>query len=199
MATDSTKLIIPGKGTIFHSVANLALPDNPLTAFNLTGTPPTGFKNLGHTSKDNSVSFSREGGEPTTLGTWLEDAVRTIYSAVAWSLSIPALQFDDDVLDLAFNGDFDPDTGGYIVPGSSKPTEAGLFLLMQDNSGKLGFWIPNTSVTLGEPPSVDKETFMELPLAAAISGAPEATMPAVDGSPGIMQIFKTGLTAPTGP
>ncbi|UOR02061.1 hypothetical protein MUN77_01635 [Leucobacter allii] len=199
MAASNSALIVPGNGTLFYAAKTAALPAEPLTAFSLTGTPPTGWTNLGHTSKENTAAFSREGGETTALNTWLQDNVRTVYSATSWGLTIPALQFDGDTLDLAFNGDFDPTTGGYIVPGQSAPIETQLFMLMQDNSGKLAFWMPETTVTLGEAPSVTPEAFMELPLSAAINSAPEDVMPAVDGRPGIMQIFKTGLTAPTTP
>ena len=194
MAVDATKLLIPGHGTVFQSAANELLPSGDVfEKFTLTGDGPAGWSNLGHTSAQNTISFSREGGEPTTLGTFLADAVRTIYSSYSWSVGIPALQFDEDVLDLAFNGDWDSKTNGYVVPTSSAPVAAGLFLLMQDNTGKLGFWIPNTTVTLGEAPGVDRENFMELPLTASINAADSGVIPAANGKPGIMEIFKTGL------
>lgn len=196
MGVNNSALIVPGNGTLFYAARSVALPTAPLTAFSLTGTPPVGWTNLGHTSKENTAAFSREGGESTAQHTWLMDNVRTIYSATSWGLTIPALQFDGDVLDMAFNGGFDPETGGYIVPGQSAPIETQLFMLMQDNTGKLGFWMPETTVTLGEAPSVNPEAFMELPLTAALNAAPEETIPAVDGRPGIMEIFKTGLVAP---
>lgn len=198
MGVNANAMIVPGNGTLFHAPAETALPANPLTAFSLTGAPPTGWTNLGHTSRENTVAFSREGGEPTSMGTWLMDATSTIYSAVAWSMSIPALQFDQDVLDFAFNGDFDAATGGYIIPGQTAAVKTQLFLLMQDATGKLGFWIPNTEVTLSEPPGVNREQYLELPLSAAINGAENSVIPGVDGRAGIMELFKTGLVAPGG-
>lgn len=199
MPVDATTLVIPGHGTVFHSTPNLAPPPNPLSAFSLTGPAPAGWTNLGHTSKANTIAFSKEGGEKEAIDTFLADAVRVVYSSSSWSVTVPALQFDQDVLDLAFNGDWDPATGGYIVPGSSAPVEVALFLYFQDNTGALGFWIPTTSVTLGEPPSVDTAAFMELPLSAAIQSADYGTIPPVNGRPGIMEIFKTGLTPPAAP
>jgi hypothetical protein len=195
VAVNDNALVIPGKATVFHAPKNTAVPANPLTAFSLSNdTVSTGWRNLGHTSKSNTVSFSREGGEATTIDTYLADSVRTIYSSVSWSLEIPALQFDEDVLDLAFNGDLAAD-GGYIIPGSSNATDAALFLLFQDGTGKLGFYIPNTSVTLAEPPSFSPEDFIELPLSASIQSATTATIPGVNGVPGIMKLYKSGLVA----
>lgn len=200
MAVDATKMIVPGNGTLFHAPIGTALPTKPLEAFTLTGAPPADWTNLGHTSRENTVAFAREGGEATSLGTWLMDSTSTIYSAIAWSLAIPALQFDEDVLDFAFNGDFDQATGGYIVPGQTAAVKTQLFLLMQDGSGsKLGFWIPNSEVTLAEPPGVNREQYLELPLNASINGVASDVIPDVDGRAAIMELFKTGLVAPTGP
>lgn len=195
MSVDATKLVIPGRGTVFHAAKDTACPVNPLAAFTLTGAPPTGWTNLGHTSKANTIAFSKEGGEPEKLDTFLADAVRTVYSSLSWGLTIPALQFDEDVLDLAFNGDFDPATGGYIVPGSVIPVEAALFVYFKDNTGALGFWVPNTVVTLGEAPGTDPATFTELPLNASIQSAAGGVIPEVNGLPGIFEIFKSGLGA----
>lgn len=194
MAVDSSALVVPGRATVFHAPVNTAVPANPLAEFSVTSdTVATGWTNLGHTSKENTVAFSREGGEATTISTYLADAVRTVYSAVSWTLSVPALQFDQDVLDLAFSGDFDTDSG-YIVPGAAASTEAALFLLFEDGTGKLGFYIPNTTVTLGDVPSFSPEAFSELPLSASIQSASTSVIPAANGKPGIMKLYKSGLT-----
>jgi len=196
VAVDATALVVPGHATVWHAPANTDCPDDPLAVFTLTGnTVATAWENLGHTSKENTVNFAREGGDKTSLDTYLADAVRTVYSSVNWTLNIPALQFDQDVLDLAFAGALDADDG-YVIPGSSDPTGAALFLLFQDGSASLGFYIPNTVVTLGDVPGFDPESFTELPLAASIQSAAEAQIPAgPSGTPGIMKLYKTGLSA----
>ncbi len=199
MAVDSTKLIIPGHGAVYQAAQNTSPGLNPLSKFSLMSTTVSGWTHLGHTSKANTIAFSKEGGEPTSLDTFLADAVRVINSSNAWSVTVPALQFDENVLDLAFNGDWDAATGGYVVPGTTSPVETALFIYFEDNTGSLGFWLPSTSVTLGEAPSVDTENFLELPLSASILSVDDTVMPTVDGKPGIMQIFKTGLAAPAAP
>lgn len=195
MSVDATKMVIPGHGAVFHAPKNTVPPINPLAAFSLTGAAPSGWTNLGHTSKANTVAFSKDGGEKESLDTFLVDGVRAVYGSVAWGLTIPALQFDEDVLDLAFNGDFDPTTGGYIVPGVVVPVETALFVYFQDNSGSLGFWLPNAETTLGDAPGTDPAAFTELPISTAILAADEAVIPSVDGKPGLFEIFKSGLAA----
>lgn len=195
MAVDANALVVPGHATVFHAPANTDVPDDPLTAFALTtDVVATGWENLGHTSKDNTVNFARDGGDKTSLDTYLADAVRTVYSSVNWTLNIPALQFDQDVLDLAFNGSFDTDDG-YIIPGSSTPKPAALFLLFVDGTAELGFYIPNTVVTLGDVPTFDPEAFTELPLTAAIQAATSDVIPPSGSVAGIMKLYKTGLAS----
>jgi hypothetical protein len=200
VSVDATKLVIPGHGTVFHAPANTLPPTAPLTKFTLNGdnvmnddTTPVAWKNLGHTSKQNTIAFTKEGGERESLDTFLGDAIRTTTSSTSWGLSIAALQFDNDNLDMAFNGDFDPDTGGYIV-ASPAPVSLALFLYFQDTTGAIGFWLPNTEVSLGDAPSVDTAQFLELPLTASILGSTAAGD--VNGRSGLFQIFKSGLTAP---
>lgn len=196
MTADATALVVPGHGTVFKAPANTEMPAGGLAAFSLLGTVPTGWISLGHTSTDNTVAFSTDGGDATKLGTWLQDGVRTVYAATDWSLGVNTLQVDKDNLDLAYNGAFDDD-GGYIVPGSNSGLDTALFVLCQDGTGQLGFYIPNTSTKLGDAPSIDTEKFFETPLTAAINAAdPDAIPPLADGRAGIMKIYKTGLTAP---
>lgn len=193
MAADSTAIFVPGHGTVFVADPSATFPATPLTAFTLTGTPPAGWTSIGHTSKDNTAAFNKDGGDATTLDTWLADAVRTIYAANAWSLGINPLQLDQTGLGLAFNGTIDTD-GGYIVPGSNNGLTKQIYLLATDGTASLGFWMPNTSILLGDAPSIDPTKFFELPLSASINAADVSKIPAVGGVPGIMKVYKTGLT-----
>ena len=196
MSVDATTLVIPGHGTVFHAPVNTVPPASPLEAFNLQDDGPSPWKNLGHTSKQNTIAFTKEGGEKESIDTFLADAVRTTTSSVTWGVTVAALQFDGATLDLAFNGEFDPATGGYTV-ATPKPLSTALFLYFQDSTGSVGFWIPNTEVSLGDAPSVDTAQFLELPLSVSILSAANSAIPAVEGRAGVFQIFKTGLTAPT--
>jgi hypothetical protein len=196
VSADATTLVIPGHGTVFTATVNTLPPTTPLTEFTLTGEVPDGWTSLGHTSKANTIAFTKEGGEQESLGTFLQDNVRTTTASVSWGVTIPALQFDEENLALAFNGDFDPVTGGYTVT-SPAPVERALFVLFRDVSASLGFWIPNTVVTLGDAPSVDTANFFELPLSVKIQSAGPSIITPVDGRSGVFQIFKTGLVAPT--
>jgi hypothetical protein len=190
MVADSGTLFIPGHGTVFRAPANTPMPAAGATAFTLTGAPPTGWTSLGHTSKENTMSFSTDGGDATVLDTWLQDGVRTIYASTSWTFGINTLQLDKQSLDLAFNGAIDAEDGGYIIPSSNGGLGNSLFVLSQDTTGNLGFYIPNTSTKLGDSPVVDTENFFELPLSASIQAASNDLIPALpDGRAGIMKLY----------
>lgn len=194
MSVDASTLVIPGHGTVFWAPVNTKPPISPLTAFNINADGPTVWKNLGHTSKANTISFTKTGGDKEVLDTFLADGVRSVTAATSWGIDMKSLQFDKDNLDLAFNGAIDPSTGGYTV-ASPKPVQASLFLYFQDTTASLGFWLPNSEVSLGDAPSVDTAQFMELPLTGTILTADNAIIPAVGGRGGVFQIFRSGLVA----
>jgi len=199
MSANSSTLTIPAHGTVFHAAPGTKPPADPLGTggFSLQEDGPLTWKNLGHTSKQNTIAFTKEGGEREPIDTFLADAVRYSTASTSWGVNISALQFDEDNLKMAFNGAFDPDTGGYTVATPS-PVAAALFLYFQDSTGSLGFWIPNTEIALGDAPSVDTANFFEMPLTASILSASSDTIPAVSGRAGLFQIFQSNLTAPAG-
>jgi len=193
MGADKSKTIVPGHGTLFVADRDATFPENPLEAFTLTGTEPDGWTNLGHTSKGNQPAFSKEGGDATVLDTWLADGVDVVYASEQWALAIAALQVEQLSLDLAFGGFMDTD-GGYVVPSSNPGLEKQSFLYATDGTGSLGFWMENTSSKVGDAPSIDAASFLELPISQKILSADTEKIPANgDGIPGIMKIYKSGL------
>ncbi|GAA2577310.1 IPT/TIG domain-containing protein [Microbacterium binotii] len=194
MTATASSLVIPAHGTVFHAPVNTKPPLNPLGAFNILADGPNPWKNLGHTSQQNTIAFTKEGGERESLGTFLADNVRVATSSTTWGFNVSALQFDEDNLDLAFNGDFDPSTGGYTV-ATPAPLNVAVFLYFQDTTGSLGFWMPNVDISLGDAPTVDTANFLELPLTASINSADSGIIPGIGGRAGLFQIFKSGLIA----
>lgn len=197
MAVNSDAMIVPGHGTIFHAAPNTPAPATPLTAFTLMGTPPTDWSTFGHTSKQNVVQFNREGGETTPLDTYLVDGVRTVQTgSTTWTLVLNALQMEHDTLDIAFNGDWDTTGDRYLIPANASPVKRALFVLLSDNSGAAGFYIPNAELGASGAPTIDPAQFLEFPITATLLAADEAALPLVEGKASIMAAYKTGLVDP---
>lgn len=194
MSIDISEAIIPGKGTVFIAPKNTPLPTGGLDDFSLTAaTVNSVWQNIGHTSKSDQVSFSKEGGEGETKETWLSDSARVIYSTVKWSVTIAALQINEQNLNLAFNGGFNTSKKGYIVPASPKATEMAIFILAEDNTAKMGIHIPAASFTMDDAPSFASDDFLSLKLKAALLAAPATAFGGTGSGQGIMALYKTGL------
>lgn len=187
MTAKDDALIVPGHGTLFWAESEAVLPANPLDAFRLDGTEPVGWRDLGHTSKENTIAFSKEGGDKTQLDTFYRDAVRVVYGALQWGATVGALQIDKQTLDLAFGGQLDTTSGRYVVPAAPQPKTGQGFILFQDVTDSMGFWIPNLQASIGDAPSVSTEGFFEIQLSLSILASPKLT---VNGKSGLMAIYK---------
>lgn len=194
MGANKSATIVPGHGTLFVADVNTAMPED-WTDFALTGDAPDGWTNIGHTSKDNLPAFTKDGGDKTVLDTWLADSVDVIYASTQWGLTFNSLQVDQDNLDLAFGGSFDTD-GGYIIPGSNTGTEKAIVLFSTDGTGAIAFYAPNTSVAIGDAPSIDAAKFLEMPISVSILTADSDVIPAAaNGIGAVMKVYKTDLVA----
>lgn len=174
MAFKSTATTIPGKGTVLVAAPDTAPPTNYLT-LDPTGNPivgATGWEALGHTSRENNVSLSKEGGEVTTAGSWWEEVLRSTRSATNWTVTVNSIQIDSLTLGLAFGGGtLDTLAGSYEV-GDIVPQAKALFILIVDNAGnRLALYVPNTDVSVGDAPEFAIDAFFEIQLSATVKNS----------------------------
>lgn len=185
MALNAAQTILPGRGLVFYGAPNLA-PPNKATINPATPSTYTGWTCMGHTSRDNAVALTKEGGETTVRGSWWDDALRSTTSPVVLGSTINSLQVDKETLDVAFPGGR-VIGGGYAV-GSVGTIEKAVYILMVDGSSRAGIYAPRQALTLGDAPSIDVENFFEIQI-----GGPwlSATAAVVKGSDTICQVGET--------
>ncbi|WP_382307281.1 hypothetical protein [Herbiconiux sp. UC225_62] len=148
MALDGDAVFLPGRGLPFLAAVDTAPPAYKTMT---PAAPGTGWEAAGHTSRENNVSLSKNGGEATTTGSWWTPALRTTYSDTTYTGTIASLQMDKLTLDLAFNGAIDTDDG-YIVPSTLTPVEKALFILCLDGIDRMGVYFPRVSIGIGDAP-----------------------------------------------
>jgi hypothetical protein len=165
MAMNAANVIIPGRGAIFTAEALTAFPDYTTMT---PETPGAGWVSMGHTSMENAVSLSKEGGEVTTFDSWWTAALAVIYGSNSWTVTVNALQMDAGTLDLAFSGELDATNGGYVVPANIVAVEKALFILAMQGTKRMGLYLPKVSITLGDAPTFDPSRLFEIPLSAAV-------------------------------
>lgn len=166
MALDPATTIIPGRGTVFVAPVGTAVP----TLATVDPTQASSFTTwdcIGHTSRDNTVSLNKDGGDVNTLGSWWDSALRTTVDPVTWSLTFNSLQMDKLTLGLAFGGGTAA-SGKYTIPSSSATVSRALYVLMVDGTGRMAIHCPKTDITLGDAPEVAVDGFFEVQLRATV-------------------------------
>ena len=174
MGFTSGATTIPGKGTIL-----VADPDEDV-AFDFMTLDPTGdlttlapgWTAMGHTSRENNVSMSKDGGDITPVGSWWDPQLRQNRAETNWGLTANSIQVDALTLGLAFGGGtLDTVEGSYDV-GDIVPQDKAVFVLVVDSGGnRMGLYVPNTSVSVGDAPEFPLETFFEVQLSFAIKNS----------------------------
>lgn len=173
MGFNANATTIPGKGTVLVAPPDTAAPD--YETVDPTGTLSGGWVALGHTSRDNNVSLSKGGGDATQRGSWWDDALRSTYDPITWSVNVNSIQIDGTTLGLAFGGGTQDGTAGsYDVAGSITPQKKALFILIVDGPTRMGIYIPNTTITIGDAPQIAVDAFFEITLTAQMLNS-EAT------------------------
>lgn len=200
MAIDDKGLIQSVRGAIFESAADAALPKEGVGAFRLdVETIDDGaWVNVGHTSNDNLPEFSLDGGDATTLSTWLKSGVRTTYAETTGTVTWNSVQGDTETLKNTYNG-VDVPGGGVAFSLDKREQKKGLFILWEDtNSGeRMGMWLPNTSKTFNSFPALSNDAFVEYGLIASILTSD--VLPKYNGKANSVALFGPELFADESP
>lgn len=177
MGFNAGATLIPGKGTVL-----VADPDSPVPTDYMTFNPGPGgnlltaapdWDVIGHCSRENTVALSKDGGDATQIGSWWDEALRSNYAPTNWSATVNSIQIDALTLGLAFGGgELDSVAGSYAV-GDIVPQAKALYILVMDsNLNRMGFYIPNTTVSIGDAPEFAVDAFFEIQLSAAMLNSP---------------------------
>jgi hypothetical protein len=166
--------IIPGKGTVLVAAPDTAIPSNWAT---IDPTSPAqlaasgGWDALGHTSRENNVGLSKDGGDATPVGSWWDENLDTQRTGTNWTVTVNSIQVDSTTLGLAFGGGtLDTVVGSYDV-GDIVAQDKALLIIVQGATSRMALYIPNTSVSIGDAPEFPTDAFFEIQLSAAIKNS----------------------------
>lgn len=174
MPFNKAATIIPGKGTVLYANPDTAVPSNWAT-IDPTNTAQMaasgGWTALGHTSRENNVTMSKDGGDPTTLGSWWDASLDTQREDTSWSVTLNSLQVDAQTMGLAFGGGVLDTVGGTYDVGDITPVNVALLILIQSANTRMALYIPNTNMQIGDAPEFPTDNFFEIQLSAAIQNS----------------------------
>lgn len=163
MALDDAAVIIPGTGYVFVAPAGTAVPASKTD-------PGSPWRDLGHTSIDDGLTITKDGGDSNILGTWRNPALRDRRDPVVFALTIHLLQLSNDTLSMYFGvGDTTVD-GVFGVALIPTPVELAMFVRIVDGANEMQVYLPKVSVGSDDDVEVDVENFLAFPVRATILG-----------------------------
>lgn len=130
--------------------------------------PDSPWENMGHTSIEDILSLTSEGGEATVLGTLQAPNLRNSYSKRTETMRVVLQQFDASGLRLFFGQNMaaiadDPRFMG--VPATPQPTKAAFMAVYVDGANVFALYAPSVEVLRGDDFEIaDTESLVGLPL-----------------------------------
>lgn len=183
------------RGTIFTAPAETALPAAGLNGFTIDADELDPWTNLGDLSDDNKVSFSIDGGDPTTLATWRRSNARTTYGTKTLTMTGNSVQLDADTLKFIYNG-WDSGNGGVAVALDTPEQKLAIFVLGYDPgvNKDFGIYIPNMSFNWAGLPDLTGDNFAEVSFTASAQNS--NTLPKRNGKQATFAFYPPEAFAP---
>jgi hypothetical protein len=127
-----------------------------------------GWKNLGHTSREDMPEFGFDGGDTEVKGTWQKKRLREVATGdpVADFVTVNLQQWDMDSLELYFGADSASTPGVFGVSGDFVPVEKALLIIIVDGDVRLGFYAPKASLKRDDSVDLPVDEFASLPVKA---------------------------------
>jgi hypothetical protein len=157
MAIDNDAVLKVGTGHFYTAPVGTALPSD-------LRNPGGSWTHMGHTSVQDILSASSEGGETTTLRSLQNATLRTTTAARTEAFVMNLLQFDAAALSLYYGANATVDGNGHVqVPSTPVPTEVAWLVVFYDGQTTAGVYAPKTSIIRNDDLSIsDTENLAQL-------------------------------------
>lgn len=161
------------RGTIFMAKAETIIASERLKEFTVeaatVGVGDGMWTNLGHMSNDNLPEFALDGGDGTTLSTWLKASFRTQYAQTTGTVTFNSVQGDKGTFKTFYNA-VDMTGAGVAFSLEKTPTNKSLFILWSDTNttSRAGLLLPNSDIAFSSLPALSTDSFVEFSAQANI-------------------------------
>ena len=163
MALNDNAVYIPGTGRMYLAPAETEKPAS-LTA------PAAPWEELGHTSREDGLTITRDGGDSEFLGTWQNPQLRERRDPTTFAITMYLQQVDNTTLGLYFGGGDSSVAGEFGVTGAVGTTETALYVRIIDGANEVGLYVPKVSVASEDDVEIDVEGFLSLPVRCTVLG-----------------------------
>ena len=148
---------IPGQGHIYLAPVGTPKPTD------LTD-PESPWYDVGHTSADDNITISRDGGDTKTLGSWQNSALKVQRDPTTFAIVMNLLETSNVTLELYFGGGDKSVAGVFGVSSSPTPQERAMFVRIIDGDNEFPFYIPKVSISSDDDVETDTDKLMEYPV-----------------------------------
>lgn len=158
MALDNTAVLKVGTGHFYTAPVGTAIPTD-------LRNPAGAWTHMGHTSVQDILSASSEGGETTTLRSLQNKTLRQTVAARTEAFIMNLLQFDAAGLKLYYGSNAATVNGRVRVPSNPVPTEVAWLVVFYDGQSTAGIYAPKVSIIRSDDLAVaDTENLAQLSL-----------------------------------
>lgn len=157
MALLDSAVLIPGTGYMYTAPAETTAPTD-LTS------PEAPWENLGHTSREDGLTITRDGGDSEVIGTWQNPSLRERREPTTFAITAYLHQVTNEVLEMYF-GPGDVDTEGVFGVTSAVATvDRALYVRIVDGANEVGLYVPRVSISSEDDVEIDVEGFLAFPV-----------------------------------
>jgi hypothetical protein len=161
MSLTDSAVYIPGTGRIYLAPAETVEPAS------LTN-PAAPWAELGHTSLDDGLTITRDGGDSEVIGTWQNPSLRQRVDPTTFAVTMVAHQVDNTVLGLYFGGGDATVANHFGVNSTTGTTDKAMYVRIIDGANEVGLYLPKVSITSEDDMELDPEGFISFPLRATV-------------------------------
>jgi hypothetical protein len=161
VALIDSAVLIPGTGQIYVAPAETAIPAN-LTA------PAAPWDNIGHTSREDGLTITRDGGDSETIGTWQNPTLRERRDPTTFAITAFLHQVTNEVLEMYFGPGDETTADRFGVTSSTATVERALYVRIIDGTNEVGLYIPKASISSEDDVEIDVEGFLSFPIRATV-------------------------------
>lgn len=132
----------------------------------LSQEPGAGWENIGHSSIEDILAVSTEGGEATQLGSIQAPSLRTSVSAAIRSFTVNFLQWDTATMQLYYGANAKVGEDGALqIPEQPIPSEGAWLAVIRDGNNRGGFYAAKaTAIGDGDFSISDTDSLAQLPV-----------------------------------
>ena len=159
MALTDTATLVVSTGKYYTATIGTALPAD-------ISAPGVAWTEVGHTSLEDILNITSEGGDATVIGTLQNKALRTRFSDRSEVMAFTLQQFDAESLKLYYGSNCTVGSSGEIqVPTNPVPTTKAFLAVFVDGENYFGIYAPKAEIYRNDDLSLsDTESLAGLPL-----------------------------------